>query len=376
MTEEAAQSNSSLDPNELRGWAARRSMAEDARWAMDTVLSGNEVPEFSPYVGLLLSHHFVRIAYEGAAAIRSENPHVGIPGLADLLQDSFAQVTESARHLTKMLDNTKKSYADVLSDFAAELEEHHNALTGNAARLARWLETDLGLYFVSGFLVGATVPIAYRLGLDPVQSSSMWGEDLTAITKEWGSTLVVLGAVTLDFTDPAATLDLTGVRVTYKDRRADRYLAGRFEPQFPAELKLLILMIEGDLNTARLILPHTARGHQNAEFRARAVTCYHCLSALKRICDQYPSLNTRALTGLRALLAGEPAQRLLSPTGLKIRNRSVHYEMNDPAIIPDLARPMSGLVEAICPTWSWEGFDRDIRGLTERSAQLIADWKP
>jgi hypothetical protein len=43
-----------LDPDELRGWAARKNLAEDARWAMDTVLSGNEVPEFSPFVGLLL----------------------------------------------------------------------------------------------------------------------------------------------------------------------------------------------------------------------------------------------------------------------------------------------------------------------------------
>jgi len=121
----AAQSAPGLDPDELRGWAARKSLAEDARWAMDTVLSGNEAPEFGPYAGLLLSHHFVRIAYEGAAAIRSGNPRVGIPALAALLDDTFAHLTASARHLTKMLDNDKKSYEDTLSEFAAELEDHH-----------------------------------------------------------------------------------------------------------------------------------------------------------------------------------------------------------------------------------------------------------
>jgi len=371
-----AQSGPGLDPNALRGWAARKNLAEDARWAMDTVLSGNEVPEFGPYVGLFLSHHFVRIAYEGAAAIRSGNPHVGIPDLAALLNDTFAQITASARHLTKMLDNKKKSYADTLSEFATELEVHHDALTGKAVRLARWLETDLGLYFVDGALVGATVPIAYRLGLNPAQPAAMWGADLNAITKEWGATLAVLGAATLDPSEPEATLDLAGIRVTHRDRRADRYLEGRFDPQFPLELKLLILMIEGDLNTARLILPRTARGHRNAECRARTVTCYHCLSVLKRISDQYPNLNTEGLSGLRAILADAPAQRLLSPTGEKVRNRSVHYEMNDPAIIPDLARPMNGLVEAICSTWSWESLDQDVREITERSAELLARWKP
>jgi hypothetical protein len=371
-----AQSGQSLDPDELRGWAARKNLAEDARWAMDTVLSGNEVPEFAPCVGLLLSHHFVRIAYEGAIAIRSGNAHVGIPDLAALLSDTFAQITARARHLTKMLDNTKKSYAEILAEFAAQWEEHRNAFTGNAVWLVRWLETDLGLYFVDGALVGATVPIAYRLGLDPAQPDSMWGADLAAITQEWGRALVALSAATLDFKEPAAALDLTGIRVTRRARRADRYLAGRFDPQLPIELKLLILMIEGDLNTARLILPHTASGHQSAEFRARTVTCYHCLSALKRISEQYLDLHTKGLSGLRAILGGAAAQRLLSPTGEKIRNRSVHYEMKDPAIIPDLGRPMSGLVEAICSAWSWESFDQDVREVTERLAELIAGWKP
>jgi hypothetical protein len=193
---------------------------------------------------------------------------------------------------------------------------------------------------------------------------------------EWGGTLAVLGAATLNDSEPEATLDLAGIRVTSRDRRADRYLASRFDPQFPRELKMLILMIEGDLNTARLILPRTARGHQGAEFRARTVTAYHCLSALKRISDQHPRLSTSGLDGLRALLADAATQRLLSLAGEKVRNRSVHYEMNDPAICPDLTRPMNGIVEAVCAGRPWEAFDRDIREVTERTAEHLALWKP
>ncbi len=51
------------------------------------------------------------------------------------------------------------------------------------------------------------------------------------------------------------------------------------------------------------------------------------------------------MDGLRAVLADAAVQRLLSPTGGKVRNRCVHYEMNDPAILPDLTRPMNGIVE-------------------------------
>jgi hypothetical protein len=126
-----------------------------------------------------------------------------------------------------------------------------------------------------------------------------------------------LAAATFNDSEPEATLDLAGIRVTSRDRRADRYLASRFDSQFPLELKMLILMIEGDLNTARLILPRTARGHLGAEFRARTLTAYHCLSALKRISDQHSGLSTSGLDGLRALLADAAAQRLLSLAGEK-----------------------------------------------------------
>ena len=79
---------------------------------------------------------------------------------------------------------------------------------------------------------------------------------------------------------------------------------------------------------------------------------------------------------MRATLNSDPGQRLLSPSGEKIRNRSVHYEMNDPAIIPDLGLPMCGLVEAICSGRSWESYDQDVREVTDRLAKLLAEWKP
>jgi hypothetical protein len=365
-----------IDPDELRGWACRKNLAEDARWAMDTILSSGQAPEFMGPAGLILSHHFVRIAYEGAIAIRSPSPHVGVPALAALLQDSFADLTARARHLTKLLDNTQKTYAGVLSELAAELATHREALTGRVARPVRWLQTDLGLCYAKDAMVGATIPLAYRLGLHPTRPLSIWGADLESLTKEWGGTLAILGAAAYDSTEPTAALDLTRIAIVYEDRRADKYLKDRFDPEFPPELKILILLIEGDLNTSRVILPLTAHRHQNAVFRARAVTLYHSLSALERISDHYRSADSPGLRGLRAILADAAAQRLLSPSGEKVRNRSVHYEMNDPAILPDLTRPMNGIVEAICPRRSWEEFESDINLVTERTTEHLANWKP
>src|ERR1017187_6069036 len=113
------------DLGELRVWVGRKLLAEDARWAMDVALSAGGVDHLSGYVPLVMGHHFVRIAYEGTIAIRSGNPRVGIPALAALLQDKYAAITTRARHLTKLLDNTKKSYTEVLTDLASEMKVHH-----------------------------------------------------------------------------------------------------------------------------------------------------------------------------------------------------------------------------------------------------------
>ena len=56
-------------------------LAEDARWAMDVILSAKGVDHLSGYVPLVMGHHFVRIAYEGAITVQSRDPQIGIPEL-------------------------------------------------------------------------------------------------------------------------------------------------------------------------------------------------------------------------------------------------------------------------------------------------------
>ena len=241
----------SRDREELRAFVGRTLLAEDARWAMDVVLSAGGVDRLSGFVPLVMGHHFVRIAYEGAIAVQSNNPRVGIPELATLLQPEYETITARARHLTKLLDNTKKSYTEVVADLASEMKAHHEALTGNAIRAVRWLEKDLGLYYLDRATIGATTPAAYRLGLDPTHTRSIFNADLLAVSEEWGRTLAVLGAVTLDPSEPTPTLELSNIRIGYRDRLASRYFRTRFDTQFSPGLKALLLLIEGDLNTAR-----------------------------------------------------------------------------------------------------------------------------
>lgn len=364
-----------VDAEELRGWAARKMMYEDARWVYDIVGSAGVSSDLTAFAGLFLGHQFVRVAYEGATALRSRNPHVGIPEFAAGLSDQYAAVSARYRHATKLLDDKSKTLAEVLAELCTEIGLHRQAFTGKTRRSLRWAETDLGLYLHGDDLLGATVPASFRLGIDAgCQTKHKTGEDLSAVTEECGGALAYMCAATFVTDDPEPALDLRAVRIRSRDCRADRYLAGKFEARFPLELKMLLLLIEGDLNTSRLILPATSSGHPDAVMRAQTLTLFHSLTALQRIVAMTGTTSSPGLTGLGHLLNSPAVRRLTSPMGLLVRNRFVHYEMNDPRILPDLTKPLCGLVEQVFPGQTWQSLASDVAAVTERAADLLSHW--
>ncbi|WFE27620.1 hypothetical protein O7623_31175 [Solwaraspora sp. WMMD791] len=363
--------------NELRGWAARKLMHEDGKWVADLARSTALDNLVAAYVGLFLSHHFVRIAHEGATAIRSTSSYVGIPEFATQLSNQYTAITARSRHTTKILDDTKKTMPDVLAEFREELVMHRNAFTGKAKWWARWAESDLGLYFLGDSLIGATVPASYRLGINPCdQAVGKTGQALAEVSREWGGAVAAMCGATFINDGPEATIDFSSLTIRTRDCLADQYLAGRFETLFSLELKLLLLLIEGDLNTSRLVLPLTAHRHQGAVFRAQTITAYHCLTALRRIAGLYPDLVSPAITQLRTILDTDSAKRVTSAAGLRIRNRCVHYEMNDPRFQPNLTMPMCGLVEALLPGHTFASFASDVSEVTAVVAKFLARWHP
>lgn len=364
------------DDDARRGWAARAAMAEDARWVADVVFSGTAAGDQGAYPALLLGQHFVRIAYEGALALRSDDPHVGWPALAELLDHQFAGITARARHVSKLLDDTSRGYDDVLADLDAVYRHNNAVLVQSVKGWRRWLATDLGLYSIEDHLVGATVPIAYRLALDPIQHERMAGESIHEVTHEWGATVAVLQAATLDSSPvTSGTLDLSQSQVSYRERLASRYLREKYEPTSPLALKMWILMIEGDLNVNRLYLPRTETGHENSAFRARVVTLYHALTSLSKISAQNSSIDSAGFRDLRLILDDRPTLRILDRDGKRVRNRCVHYEIRGRSLRLDPARPMHGIVEAVNPDTTYPGFDALIRATISRVADALEAWE-
>jgi len=92
-------------------------IAQDARWVADALLSTQSAGKASGVLAFALMGHSARIVYEGSAAIRSSNIDLGLPELAELLEDHYADVVARARHAGKFLDDKKKAFEDLLLTF-------------------------------------------------------------------------------------------------------------------------------------------------------------------------------------------------------------------------------------------------------------------
>lgn len=355
----------------MLGRAARSFVAHDARWAADVALSSALRDDTRGVIALTMFGHTSRIVYEGSIALRSQNPHVGVPGLTALLPAAGSEVTTRARHAAKLLDDTKKSQNMLLAEMKAYFGAHHDHFTGNAVWFARALETDLGLCRVNGRLIGATIPLQFRLGTPASISIADLGPILYTVSQEQGSVLAVLAAAAGDATPPAPSDVLrTLPRVSTRNRKSATYLARRFQPMPNIESKLLLLMLESEIGVALELLGHTETGHQEAVFRARMVAAYHVLSGIRDLADSIPDRPA----GIHRLLAVPAVDRMLTDPGLrKLRNRCMHYEIRETNLSLDPAAPLFGLTEALCGM----GFD-ELRAVVievmERTRDALSAW--
>lgn len=340
---------------------------EDAAWAADIVYSASRDTDrrLAGLLPTLLIGHWARIIYEGSQTLRLTNPTA-----ADLFEEKHASVLARARHSTKLFDDTKKSYEDVLADIATHHETHRARFTGNTVWFARWLETDLGLTLLGKRVVGTTITAHIHLGqpADAIMDKQEMGRAVLAASTEQGVALGVLLSLGGRL-EPQPPLDLSELRsMDTVDHDTGRYLAHRFDDRFPTALKLLLLGVEADLSTCCHVFPTLEPGHQDPVFRARVVTVFHALRALQEIADKYTGPT------LASIIEHPSVQRLSTKNAKRVRNHCVHYGVHKS--VAGKLRPgqrMHGIVEAITGR-TFEEFDDDIAVSTELAARTLRSW--
>lgn len=125
--------------------------AEDARWAIDSLLSAGQGKQarlnHHGVIPLLLIGHAGRIVYEGSQLARSKTKSVADLDLAARLPSAYAEVIARARHAAKSFDDDLRPYNVLLAHMDAYLRQARNEFLGNTPyKWARRFESDLGMY--------------------------------------------------------------------------------------------------------------------------------------------------------------------------------------------------------------------------------------
>jgi hypothetical protein len=105
-------------------------------------------------------------------------------------------------------------------------------------------------------VIASTIPVQFRVGIASTVPFAELGATMHDVAVDLGGALAILAGSAGDGAPPSATTDFAGLgTVRSKDRKADRYLAGRFDTEIPFPVKLLILMIVGELQAVESVPP-------------------------------------------------------------------------------------------------------------------------
>lgn len=358
------------------GAASRYMLAQDVKWISDAMLSASTSK--NGWFPLVLLGHGARVVYEGTTTIRSTSPTVGNPELAQRLDDRYSDVIARARHGGKFLDDNKKSFDVLCDEISRFYDAHRTEFTGNAFRFARLLETDLGLLLSPrGRLLSSTITQHFRMGIESGIRLTDAGPLMGLVAQEMGQALSALAEANGSSSELTGTMDFEPLEpLTTKDRRATRYLEKRYDPAATIVTKLLLLMVEGEVNTTELVLPIGEAAYPESVFRARMVSVFHCLRAVQEILESHPAAQSEASREIRSLLDEAPTRRVLQDPGIrKVRNRSMHYEIRDRSIQLDSAEPMFGIVHSCCPGTSFEDLNSELCAVNGRLAECLHNWQ-
>ncbi len=376
---------------------------EDTTWLSRFALSAHSSPD-GGLLSLLLAPHFARVVREAEDLViqwNTRNPQHMLT-VFDMTADARA-ATALIRNSTKYLDNhtPRLTRAAAFQRDVAGLEmSEHQAKAAMGGPFWRWLKAtpltklvdEMAVFSLADSVpLGASIAMTYQLGLDlsttvganpsyrvhnaPIRDlTTQWGTQLERFSREAGR---VLASSTVGRQVAGTCYRPRLPQVHSEDLKAKTALAARFEPSFPLGLKLLLFQVECDLGICQHLLPSISTGYEGSMLRTQYAVCHHVLSSLVEIADQNRPMRTAGLRAVASLLASGPAARMLSETGMRIRNRCIHYPNTDATFTPNATDPrMFGVVEHLSHgNYTCRDLDRDVRYVRTRTLNLLAAWR-
>lgn len=301
------------------------------------------------------------------------------PGFMNKPAAPASSTIAQSRHSIKLFDDNKRGLAGVTGVIEDEIiPAHAKEFLGNTwFPLARWLESDLGLFMYRKRLIATTHSIQYNLGLSVVDTPI--GELRPAVRDVGTKCSIFVDSLARDYNwHGHSFLDHVELRkIRSKDVRAEKEYQIRFDRSLPRGLIASLISFQASLNFVDEFLSTDPEPASRGTItKLKYVTLRHTYASLKRISEEYRTVLARRSTDLlnEALAPPGDAQVLIAADN-RLRNVLVHYGLGRMPTAPlTLTEPLFGLVSALTPGQTFESFEAAVSREVQRVSTILDSW--
>ncbi|GHB15929.1 hypothetical protein GCM10010306_004310 [Streptomyces umbrinus] len=281
------------------------------------------------------------------------------PSITAAFEPDTLAISARSRHSLKLFEDNKRGIEGQISYFRDEVFPAHSArFLGNTwLPLARFLETDLGLYTYEGRLITTTHSATYHLGFEPTKLLSEGaGPYIRSVYEEYGALFGSLGA---DLEDEGAETFVTSLRsssLNDEDVRASKYYGKVFNGPSTPEINAMLTTFRAMLNFTDLALADgVQREHvEYTTLKLAYLSIYQVLHSVRILVGDptYP-LTARSAESATNIVGSNSAKKIMSPTSRPFRNMLMHYNLPPRIDVSrvDLSKPFFGLIPDYFPDY-------------------------
>lgn len=287
------------------------------------------------YLSLALSPVIGFLAEESHKYLTSRNLLTGSPALFV----SFQQAVTKMRALLKLFDDTDGGKEGLVA--LLELFQQKSSLWMNAGKSGlfgaitkKWLQPDIGLYFLNEDPIYMTIIAFSAIGKTKQEIEALQERDFESISAASHSFGVSIGQYIAAIYNvmnlygiPSGAKVATGLspelKITHNDFRSDQ-LYSKVASQAnlsQQEIATAVLFILSQVNVAHVLLPHLLNQNSNLLVRIRFLTAYHAVRSLSSIQSSFEP-------GLSSLLSKVDISASI-PNAKKVRNIFAHYGLGE-----------------------------------------------
>ncbi|MFC1421039.1 hypothetical protein [Streptacidiphilus cavernicola] len=336
-------------------------------------------PDKAPLYGILpfcVIPYFSLFVYEANLKPNHIDPAVR----AELSQDA-EEIIARSRHSLKLFEDTHRWIAGQIDYFNNEiLPAHSSHFLGNTRlSIARFLETDLGIYCYDGRIISTTHSATFHLGIEPKQLLTAGGPYLVALFERYGRFFRKLGA-TMDSGPDTFVAHLDAHKIDGgRNKRAAKYYARVFNGKENPAINGLLVGFQGIVNFADgLVAADTdVRNLEYTAFKIRYMALYTVLASLRKLHDDanYP-LSSRSMGFIKSIIDSPEAQAITVRSAKPFRNTLMHYNLHTRLDVSkvNLGESLFGLVPEYFPDHDAQTFGTLVDTCIRETASALNEW--